>query len=103
MTQKEFEAMLVDQPERARAFKRVVMIQCVGSREKEYPYCSRVCCTAAVKNSLELKKLNPESQLSVLYRDIRTLAFKEVYYQQARREGGRFFRFEQEQKPEVTD
>ena len=102
VTQKEFEAMLVDQPERARALKRVVMIQCVGSREKEYPYCSRVCCTAAVKNSLELKKLNPEAQISVLYRDIRTFAFKEVYYQQARREGVRFFRFEQEQKPQVT-
>jgi heterodisulfide reductase subunit A-like polyferredoxin len=101
VTQKEFEALLVNQPEAARRLRRVVMIQCVGSREPEYPYCSRVCCTAAVKNSLKLKELNPQAEVSVLYRDIRTFGFKELYYQQARKQGVRFFRFEREQKPQV--
>jgi heterodisulfide reductase subunit A-like polyferredoxin len=101
VTQKEFEAMLVDHPDKARKLRRVVMIQCVGSREPDHSYCSRVCCTSAVKNSLKFKELNPHAQVSVLYRDIRTFALKELYYQEARRQGVRFFRFEYEQKPTV--
>jgi heterodisulfide reductase subunit A-like polyferredoxin len=101
MTQKEFEALLQTEPERAKKYQRVVMIQCVGSREPDNSYCSRVCCTAAVKNSLKLKELNPKAQISVLYRDIRTFGFKELSYQKARQKGVRFFRFEYEQKPKV--
>jgi len=102
MTQKEFENLLVSAPDRAEQIKRVVMIQCVGSREPENLYCSRVCCTAAVKNSLKLKNINPEAQVSVLYRDIRTFGFKESYYLKARQQGVRFYRFEREQKPQVV-
>jgi heterodisulfide reductase subunit A-like polyferredoxin len=102
MTQKEFESMLVNDPDRTKTFRRVAMIQCVGSREPEHQYCSRVCCTSAVKNSLKLKELNPSAQISILYRDIRTYGLKETYYTQARQQGVRFFRFEYEQKPQVT-
>jgi heterodisulfide reductase subunit A-like polyferredoxin len=101
VTQKEFEALLVNEPAKAKNLRRVVMIQCVGSREPEHSYCSRVCCTAAVKNSLKLKEINPRADVSVLYRDIRTFAFKELQYQEARRKGVRFFRFEAENKPQV--
>jgi len=79
----------------------VVMIQCVGSREPEHLYCSRVCCTAAIKNSLKLKSLNPNAQISVLYRDIRTFGLKESYYGEARKKGVRFYRFDREEKPKV--
>ena len=102
MTQKEFETLLVSDPERARQIKRLTMIQCVGSREPEYLYCSRVCCTAAVKNSLRLKNINPDAQVSVLYRDIRTSGLKEAYYLKARQQGVRFYRFEREAKPQVV-
>ena len=102
MTQKEFEALLVTQPERAGQLKRVAMIQCVGSREPEHLYCSRVCCTAAIKNSLKLKTITPDAQISILNRDIRTFGLKEAYYLEARRQGVRFYRFEREQKPQVT-
>lgn len=102
MTQKEFEYMLVTDPEKAKTFRRVAMIQCVGSREPEHQYCSRVCCTSAIKNSIRLKELNPTAQVSILYRDIRTYGLKEQYYAQARREGVRFFRYDIEKKPEVT-
>jgi len=102
ITQREFEAMLMSQPEEAKQLKRVAMIQCVGSREPEYLYCSRVCCTAAIKNSLKLKSMNPNAQVSVLYRDIRTYGFKESYYLKARQQGIRFYRFEREQKPKVA-
>ncbi|MCP4622876.1 MAG: FAD-dependent oxidoreductase [bacterium] len=102
MTQKEFEALLVSNPGRAERLKSVVMIQCVGSREPENLYCSRVCCTAAVKNSLKLKSINPDAQVSVLYRDIRTFGLKESYYLKARQQGIRFCRFEKEDKPQVA-
>jgi heterodisulfide reductase subunit A-like polyferredoxin len=101
MTQKEFETLLVSDPDKAKQLRRIVMIQCVGSREPEYLYCSRVCCTAAVKNSLKLKTINPNAQTSVLYRDIRTFGLKETYYLKARQQGVRFYRFERDQKPHV--
>jgi heterodisulfide reductase subunit A-like polyferredoxin len=102
ISHKEFESILALKPEQAKQFRRVVMIQCVGSREPDSLYCSRVCCTAAVKNSLKLKSLNPDVEVSILYRDIRTFGLRESYYRQARRQGVRFFRFKRDQKPEVT-
>ncbi len=80
----------------------VVMIQCVGSRDDERPYCSRLCCTEAVKNALKIKELSPTSNVYVLYRDIRTYGFKESYYTKARQQGVVFIRYEKDQKPEVS-
>ncbi len=102
ITRKEFEALLALRPEEAKQYPRVVMIQCVGSREPDHPYCSRVCCTGAVKNSLKLKSLNPEVQVSILYRDLRTFGLREIFYRQARVKGVRFFQYGRDQKPEVT-
>jgi heterodisulfide reductase subunit A-like polyferredoxin len=101
LTQKEFETLLASEPDRAGQNKRIAMIQCVGSREPENLYCSRVCCTAAIKNSLKLKKIHPGAQISILYRDIRTFGLKETYYLEARGQGVRFYRFERENKPQV--
>jgi heterodisulfide reductase subunit A-like polyferredoxin len=102
ITQKEFEKLLNSETDKVRQLQRVAMIQCVGSREPENLYCSRVCCTAAVKNSLKLKTIQPEAQISVMYRDIRTFGFKERYYSEARRQGVRFYRYTLDQKPHVT-
>jgi heterodisulfide reductase subunit A-like polyferredoxin len=77
------------------------MIQCVGSREPENSYCSRVCCTSAVKHAITIKEINPGANVSVLYRDMRTFGFKEMAYQEARRRGVRFFRYEELNKPIV--
>ena len=81
--------------------KSVVMIQCVGSRDDERSYCSRVCCQEAIKNALKLRKLNPKTNIYILYRDIRTYGFYEEYYQNARQEGIIFIRYEKEEKPIV--
>jgi heterodisulfide reductase subunit A len=81
--------------------KNVVMIQCVGSRDEERPYCSRVCCTEAVKNALKVKEISPETNVYILYRDIRTYGFRESYYTKARRQGVVFARYEEDRKPEV--
>jgi heterodisulfide reductase subunit A len=80
----------------------VVMIQCVGSRDEERPYCSRLCCTEAVKNALKIKELSPSSHVYVLYRDIRTYGFKESYYTKARQQGVVFIRYDKDEKPTVS-
>ncbi|RLB11775.1 MAG: 4Fe-4S ferredoxin, partial [Deltaproteobacteria bacterium] len=82
--------------------KSVVFIQCVGSREPERPYCSKVCCTHSIKNALYLKELNPEMDIYILYRDIRTYGERERLYLEARRKGIVFIRYSLESKPEVT-
>jgi heterodisulfide reductase subunit A len=79
----------------------VVMIQCVGSRDEEHPYCSRVCCTEAIKNALAIKERSPETDVYILYRDIRTFGFKERYYREARRQGVVFLQYDKDHKPEV--
>jgi heterodisulfide reductase subunit A-like polyferredoxin len=84
-----------------KGLKSVVMIQCVGSREEAHMYCSRVCCNQAVMNALKLKEKNPEVEVYVLYRDIRTFGMNELKYREARDKGITFIRFDVEKKPDV--
>jgi len=79
----------------------VVMIQCVGSRNEEHGYCSRVCCTAAVKNALAIKQASPDSRVYVLHRGIRTYGLGELAYRQAREAGVIFVRFDDDKPPDV--
>jgi heterodisulfide reductase subunit A-like polyferredoxin len=83
--------------------QNIVMIQCVGSRNEERPYCSRICCTMAVKNALAIKKKYPNANIFVLYRDVRTYGFRELYYKQAREAGVVFIRYTPEAKPQVVE
>ena len=85
-----------------RGPKTVVMIQCVGSREEGNPYCSRLCCSDAIKNALMIKTLSPQVHVYVLYRDIRTYGLKESYYTEARKKGVIFVRYDESSKPEVS-
>ena len=84
------------------AANTVVMIQCVGSREEAHPYCSRVCCSQAVKNAIKIRELKPEANVFILYRDLRTYAFNEQHFYKAREMGVRFIRYEEDKKPTVT-
>jgi len=84
-------------------YRTVVMIQCVGSRDEERPYCSRVCCSQAIKNALKLRELNSKLNIYILYRDMRSYGIKELYYKKAREEGVIFIRYEEESKPEVRN
>ena len=81
----------------------MVMIQCVGSREPDNLYCSRVCCGSAIKNALALKERDPAMQVYILFRDIRTYGFKELYYRKAREAGVIFLRYHRERKPIVEE
>ena len=80
----------------------VVFIQCVGSRCAERPYCSRTCCTETVKYALRIRERNPDTQVHVLYRDIRTYGLRERFYRQARERGVKFIRYPDEQSPQVA-
>jgi heterodisulfide reductase subunit A len=98
MTQLELEKKLASGKSQ---FKKIVMIQCVGCRNEERPYCSRVCCTHAVKNALKLKEVQPDSEIIILFKDMRTYGFKEDFYADASGLGVKFIRYDDERKPEV--
>jgi heterodisulfide reductase subunit A-like polyferredoxin len=83
--------------------KNVVMIQCAGSRDTEHPHCSRICCSMAIKNALAIKAKSPETDVFVLYRDIRTYGFRELYYKKAREAGVVFLRYTPEREPVVSE
>ncbi len=99
VTQHELEQ---DLAEGAFNAKNVVMIQCIGARTKENPNCSRICCGQAIKNALKIKKVNPETEIYVLFKDIRSYGFMEDYYRDAAMKGVLFVNYEDERKPELT-
>jgi heterodisulfide reductase subunit A len=101
VTQLELESQITKQPDQVGRANQVLMIQCVGSRNEERPYCSRICCATAVKNALKIKKLNPNAKITILYRDMRTYGLLESYYAKARNEGVMFIKYEPEEKPVV--
>jgi heterodisulfide reductase subunit A len=100
MTQHELEEKLADGKFKAG---NVVMIQCVGARNEDNPNCARICCGQAVKNALKIKETNPEAEVYVLYKDLRSYGFKEDYYRDAAMKGVLFINYDDERKPEVTD
>ncbi len=101
-TQLALGGLLADDPEAAKTWQTVAMIQCVGSRVPENPNCSRVCCPAAVNNALQIRALNPAAKIFVLYRDMRTPGFEEDYYRKAREQGVIFVTYKPEAKPVVA-
>lgn len=100
VTQLDLEEKIALSPKDYAKADSVVMIQCVVPPEKDF-YCSRFCCTKAIKNALKLKELNPECQVVILYRDIRTYGFKEKYYTEALEKGVIFARFTDDQLPQA--
>ncbi|TET91068.1 MAG: CoB--CoM heterodisulfide reductase iron-sulfur subunit A family protein [Methanomassiliicoccales archaeon] len=82
--------------------KEVVVIQCVGSRSKDYPPCSRICCTTSIKNALEIKRRFPDSSVYIIFKDIRTYGFREKYYKQACKDGVIFIRYDDDDPPVVS-
>jgi heterodisulfide reductase subunit A len=98
--QSEFERRLNESNE-IKNKKSIVMIQCVGSRNEEHPYCSKMCCAEAIKNALLAKEKNPNTEVTILFRDIRTYGFKEKYYRLAREKGVIFIEYDEKEPPKV--
>jgi len=101
MTHLELEERIHEGDKRVVNAESVVMIQCVGCRNEERNYCSRVCCGESIKNALLLKEKNPKTDVYILFRDIRTYGFREDYYREAAGKDVRFIRYEPEDKPQV--
>ncbi len=101
ITHQELDRRFIKNDPSLKEMKAAVFIQCVGSREPERPYCSRVCCTHSMESALHLKEINPEMDVYILYRDIRTYGERETLYRKARAAGVLFFRFSTDQKPHV--
>ena len=102
VTHLEMDDLLRNNDPKVTSAQTVAFIQCVGSRDVNHPYCSKVCCTHTVISALELKKKNPEMTVVVLYRDIRTYGIREMLYRDAREQGVMFFRYTPENKPVVS-
>ncbi|GAW91843.1 FAD-dependent oxidoreductase [Calderihabitans maritimus] len=101
ITNTQLEQQLASGQWQGEKIKQVVMIQCVGSRDEERKYCSRTCCAQSIKNALKIKELSPNTQVYILYRDIRTYGFMEEYYKEAREKGVVFIHYDPERKPEL--
>ena len=102
LTQFELEERLWFNPDNFSTVRRLVMLQCVGSREPEHPYCSRICCAEALKNAILLKKRFPLMHITILYRDVRAYGFQESYYRQAMDHGVVFISYQSERPPRVA-
>ena len=99
ITQEELQGML---GEKDFSPGTVVMILCAGSREAPRGFCSRTCCTKSIRNALAIMERNPEAAIYILYRDIRTIGFRELYYREARERGIVFISYEPDRKPSVS-
>jgi heterodisulfide reductase subunit A len=101
VTQLELEEQITMGEEKVINAESLVMIQCVGCRNEDRNYCSRVCCSQAIKNALKLKEINPQMDIYILFRDMRTYGFSEDYYREASEGDVKFIRYEPDNKPQV--
>jgi heterodisulfide reductase subunit A len=75
--------------------RNIVFIQCVGSRDISLnrPYCSGVCCMYAIKNAMLIREKYPDTEVTILYMDVRAYGKGyEEYFERAKRLGVRFLR-----------
>jgi heterodisulfide reductase subunit A-like polyferredoxin len=101
LTHQQLDRRFQEQDPALKDIQTAVFIQCVGSREPQRPYCSRVCCTHSVTSALELKRRNPDCDVYILYRDLRSYGERESVYKEAREAGVLFIRYALEHKPQV--
>lgn len=101
LTHLEMDALLREGDDRLDKAKTIVFVQCVGSRNNENPYCSKICCTHSLKSALAIKKRKERTRVFVIYRDIRSYGFREDLYKEAREKGVIFVRYDLEKMPEL--
>jgi heterodisulfide reductase subunit A len=101
LTGLELEERIARGDERVINSQSMVMIQCVGCRQEDRNYCARICCSQSIKNALKLKEINPDIDIHILFRDMRTYGFKEDYYREASNKDVKFIRYEPDDKPHV--
>ena len=102
LTGLELDHKFIDNDPSLKETGSAVFIQCVGSRIPERPYCSKVCCTHSVKSALKLKEINPQMDVFIVYRDLRTYGLREDLYREARDKGIVFVRYDFDKELKVT-
>jgi len=102
VTHLDMDALFTQEDDRLKKAKTFAFIQCVGSRNEENPYCSKICCTHSLKSAITLKKMNRKKRVYIIYRDIRSYGFREDLYKEAREHGVIFIRYDLEKPPEVV-
>lgn len=101
LTHQQLDQRFAEKDPSLKNVRTAVFVQCVGSREPQRPYCSRICCTHSVESALELKRMNPDTGVYIIYRDMRTYGEREDLYLEARKAGIIFIRYSLESKPQV--
>jgi heterodisulfide reductase subunit A len=94
---------IAGETDRLKEAQAVAFIQCVGSRTPERPYCNKVCCTHSVENALKLKEMNPDLEVYILFRDMRTYGEREIFYEEARNQGVIFIHYQLADPPRVEE
>jgi len=102
LTLSDLEEKIIKSAAEIAKVRNIAMVLCIRPEEGNFNYCSRVCCTGAIKNALKIKEINPEANIYILYKDIRTYGFKEELYTRARKEGIIFIRYDDEKPPRVS-
>ncbi len=102
LTHLDLDEALLNDDEKIKVANSFAFIQCVGSRIPERPYCSKICCTHSLESALTLKKMKPEADVYILYRDLRSYGFREDLYREAREKGIIFIRYDLENLPDVS-
>ena len=103
LTRLELDRKFIDQDPSLGKIRSAVFILCVGSRIKERPYCSEVCCTHSVVSALKLKEINPDMDVFIVYRDMRTFGLFEDLYREARSKGILFIRYDETKELKVAE
>ncbi len=101
MTHLELGERIAHGDEKVLNAESLAMIQCVGCRNEDRNYCSRVCCSHAIKNALKLKEIKPDMEICIFFRDMRTYGFREDFYREASEKDVKFIRYTPENKPQV--
>jgi heterodisulfide reductase subunit A len=101
LTGLDLDQKFIDNDASLSGLRSAVFIQCVGSRIEERPYCSKVCCTHSVKSALKLKEVNPDMDVFIVYRDMRTYGLREDLYREARDRGIIFTRYDFDRELQV--
>ncbi len=85
------ESFTVKRKSNGDAVKSIAFIQCAGSRDENHlPYCSTVCCMSSLKEAALVRKNNPDANVYIIYKDIRTPGEYENFYRKMQDDEGIF-------------
>jgi len=101
MTQFDLEDKISIGDEKIVNARSLVMIQCVACRNADRDYYTRICCRNAISNALNLKEINPQMDIYILFRNKRAFGFGKNYFRKLADKNIRFIRYKLNNIPKV--